>query len=262
VTILASDGRQVSIPISALSFDTTQPTQVIVTPSLGAHQADAQKWLNYLATIGALVPGTAPPPALAMSFTATNPGSAGNRITVTIAYPDPTQPLFNVTATETDTYTGLTPATLKAVLGTETIAGMTPGLVRALDAETPTLIPDPVTATLATTGPTVPAAVVLQSGGSNAFTLQAREVGSDGTLITVVVSAGAVAGSFNLAVGWTKTVQNVALATAASQLAALSYLVTVSAPTSGTFALPIAATLLLAGGVDSQDAQASVLASA
>jgi len=74
-----------------------------------------------------------------MVFKAADAGAAGNNISITIANvaaeSDPSETLFDVTVTETETYIGLTPSTIEGILGSDTVTpGTKPGLVKIVHA--------------------------------------------------------------------------------------------------------------------------------
>src|SRR5438270_9522953 len=144
IDFMASNGEQVSVPLSALEIKSGQV-------SLESDWADKagltgddlrilEKLLAELQRQGYL--RSAPPPAQkpAMIVTAANPGPEGNNITIKVsdvkqdtnAPLDPLQTTFSVTATETDVYPGLTLANVATVLGTEQDPNKGTGLVHVV----------------------------------------------------------------------------------------------------------------------------------
>lgn len=264
VVIYTAAQQQVEVPLSALAFS---GSSVAVLAPYDAYSAILAPWLSYLVSIKRLRPGVAPPVLPALLLTAADLGSEGNNIQVGITYPDPAAPTtFNVTASETETYSGLTPATLKSVLGTATTLGQRPGLVRVVDGSF-TMPGDLPAKKLGSSGggtdgnSTTKATLPVPGASGTAFTLEAKKIGADGNLIQATVT---ITGStFTLTVTWTKTVSGITaadLTTLDTKLAPLAYAVTVTKPPSG-FAQPQAGTVTLSGGVDPATASQSVVAS-
>src|SRR5260370_16336642 len=127
-----SNGRQVSIPLTAFSFDAIGNLVVNANWKAIASAPPASALLAYMRAQGLIAPAPAPSPKPAAIIKAVGPGAAGNNIAILIeniaANPDPTKTTFDIVVTETEDYTGLTAATIKSVLGTATTAGSQPGL--------------------------------------------------------------------------------------------------------------------------------------
>lgn len=266
-----ANGKQISIPLSALKFTNGQlsvDSSKWPTPSGSATLPGfVTSMLTNLAQQGVIVPAPVPSPKPAMAVTAKDPGSAGNNIVLTFAVTtpnlDPTQVKFSMTVTETNTYTGLslTPAAktyVETVLGSDTVTSPSPGLAHVIHASlgatgTPAL---PSPATFKVNNPPSPKARLdVKSTDATPkllFTLEAKKAGKDGEL-TSVLSVGANAGDatlFDLSIQWTKQVNNLTLANVAANTGALSYEVAVAAPSSGIFSIPQANSVQLSGGAD------------
>lgn len=137
-------GRAFSIPLSLLDFDANGAIRAERWPLYLAHQALLDVWLPYLQAQGVISEGEAAAPVEAMIITAKQAGAAGNTILLTIdnVRPNPadnTIIIFDATVTETSSYTGLTPATIKTVLGSVAGGGERPGLVFVSSAGDPQL---------------------------------------------------------------------------------------------------------------------------
>ena len=189
---------------------------------------------------------------------------SGNNITVSIAvHPgaDVTHSTFDVTVTETDSYTGLTMSTVESVLGSDTAKGKAPGLVRVQRTNLTNVLPPSTTLQFAGGTATLPAnGKAVTPGTETGLTFLAKKNGADGARTTVRISPNPTKGSFDLQATWTKTVTGVTVATAKEALAALNYAVTVAPPTGGAFALPAAtpnAPVHLAGGADAPSPKAA-----
>ena len=240
-------GKMTVVPLSALAFDSKGvfvPAPPYNTPTR------LKEWLTYLVTSGQIVPDTgAPPRHIAMILRATTPGSSGNHITVQTdglkSDPDPTKVAFDVTVAEEDKYTGLTPATIKQVLGTTTTPGTQPGLVRLRD--TPTL-PKAASAKAlqggdATTRAFLP--IEADAGGVPAFILEAKAPGAKGNTITVAISnvdttTDSLHPTFDLTASWKPAkVSGLTLQTLGATMAKeFAYIITALVPNGGAFSVP------------------------
>jgi hypothetical protein len=257
-------GHQISIPLSAFSFDSSNA--IVVDPAWTAvtGASPASELLAYAVKRKLIAPQPTATATPAMVVKAADSGKAGNNITVQIsgvaANPDPTLTTFTITVTETDTYTGLTAATIQSVLGTCNSAatpvttGSSPGLVQVLSGSVDTTgSPSPATAVLSGD----PAKVDIDGSGSPArvFTLVAKKAGAAGSSIRVnvspVVLSPPVAGpeTFNLTATLQQSVSGVTIGTLATAVASnLGYEITVSTPGSGAFSVPAASSVTLSGG--------------
>ncbi len=283
VVFFDDEGRQISIPLSAITIDggTVKVDQVEPAEPL-------ETWLKFLVTQGRLTPDTAPAAPVALVATAAVSGANGNTISVNIAKNNANPTLIDVTVTETDMYEGLTiadklsPSYLPTVIGvggtpavgggagTPGTSGARPGLVRV----TPTAIDPPLGAT-----PADPIAAKKETNAPNwtfasgpgaapsSFSLEPRilDPASATTSWTVEVKdilpvAGAARSTFTLAVTWRKTVtlaptdDSAALLT---KLASLGLAVTIKAPDGAPAKLPALGTFTLRGGADVAAAKAA-----
>ncbi len=284
VSYTDSSGRQWVIPLSALRFDdgSIDATRWTDLATLATDdQSAVTGWLNYLAEISSLKPGSLPKEP-AMIIKAADPGAAGNTIQVTFSNitPDPSAPddrdltTFTVTITETNTYERLSidseaPNYFATVLGmgTDDNPGTRPGLVHVQDSSIPT------------TGAVLPAAnsTILHlaiDGASKAFKavnaldptlarafiLEAKKSGNAGTLTTFTISTvNEENGTFNLEAVWTCEIESITprgLPDALNEDNNASYEILVEAPDTG-FDVPVAGTILLRGGEDRQAAKVS-----
>jgi len=272
-----SNGHQISIPLSALFFDASGTLQIDSVWGTASGLQAGQGLLAYAQTEKLITPAPAAAPFPAMVIKAADPGTGGNNISVTISNvtpaADPTQTTFTIAVTETDTYDGLTAATIQATLGSSTVSGSTlvfgtagssPGLVQVeAGVGDATGTPDAVAKNLVGN----PAELAVDGEGSPAlvFTLLAKKSGADGALTNVVIAPDVSSppttgpGTFSLVASWTKTVNNVSLATLATSIQnQLGYLITVSLPASGAYSVPAVATSTLSGGTSGTPASANL----
>jgi hypothetical protein len=211
IVYLSDAGQEVFLPLSDIVFDATgtakSKTMTTTPPAL-------TRWLAFLVAQGRLSPAPVPAAGDAITFTASVPGAAGNNIVVNVVPAG--AGLVDVTVTETDTYRGLTLATIGRVLGFGTTPGSKPGML-LLTADVANNAPDPAAGTVAqVTPPTDPPTwkVVGPTAAATtaSFTLKARGAGSDRGTTTVTISAVQLATTgttFTLEVVWTRTVTGV-----------------------------------------------------
>ncbi len=110
-----TNGEQMVVPLSALEFSGGQPqlktTWATAVPLLAGSETVINKLAQALAAAGALTPPPTPPPAPALAFTAAHTGPETNGITVgattTPGTGGPLTTQITITATETDTWSGL-----------------------------------------------------------------------------------------------------------------------------------------------------------
>jgi hypothetical protein len=134
IVMMDSDGAEIVVPLSALYVD-GGVVKADHWPGFKhvVDQNGVTAWLQKLLADGTV--GAAPPaqPQPAMVVRAAAPGSAGNGISVSVAVvtadPDPTKVTFDLSVALTQTYTGLTPATIESVLGSDLKPLPQPGLV-------------------------------------------------------------------------------------------------------------------------------------
>jgi hypothetical protein len=262
----AVTGQNILVPLPSVQFSNAAGTAVTLLPpfATATYAAALNAWILYLVSAGRLSAGTGPATQLAFIATAVDKGSAGDNIKVAITYSSPTT--FDITASESETYKGLTIANIKSILGTEIALGSKPGLVHVLDATI--TMPKTLPATALTGGGATAAAKFLvpdTAGTGTAFTLEARRVGDGGNSVKAAISdVDTVAGTFTLDVSWSNSVTGIVaadLATLNTKLAPLGFLITVSAPPGASFAMPQAASQVLGGGVDPAAAAQSFVAS-
>jgi hypothetical protein len=240
-----ANGRQVSIPLTALSF-ASGVLQVDPTTWHGVTDGIAD-FVNALATQGILKPASLPQSRPAMVITATDPLGEGNLIKVDIAVNpaanrDPTQTEISLTVTETDSYPGLTLATIEAKVGNDTAPGSQPGLAHILHASlAPALLPvnQKLPFPVAAAGASAKVDIV-DATPATVFTLEAKKPGPDSQFTTAeILNAGAK--TFDLKLTWTHPVVKTKLPTLSADLAALGYEIIVKPPAdSGVFSVPAA----------------------
>src|SRR4051812_31174305 len=108
----ASSGKQFSIPLADLYFDTNDQIQSDhwLPRSALSEPEQLDHWLRNLVKAGLLAQDNAAPAKRAMLIQAAREGSSGNNIQVEISNvvinpSDPTASAFEARVTETDTYT-------------------------------------------------------------------------------------------------------------------------------------------------------------
>lgn len=254
VTFTDDKGSQMAIPLPDLYFDATNIKADKWPPykdsASQAFKDSVDAWLQYLVRNGELVKDTQAVTGDAMLITAKSPGATGNSIKIVISNIRddanvPPNKIFDVTVTETDSYSGLTPATIKDVIGTAAGTGTKPGLVFVSSAAAPAL---PVAGDSPLAG--APAKVKLkQADASTAFEVQAKDADADGanTVVTIKNIAGQ---SFDMVVVWNKTKTGIK---ASEMQTNFGYELAVAAPPSGTTILtPAPGAIVLSGGADAQ----------
>jgi len=264
----SADGQQYFIPLSQLSYSAgTVDLSTWFTASAvsNAVQKAATDWVGQLVTEGQVKPGTvpsAPAPTAAMLLRSRFPGSVGNGIQVQFTPTAAGSATFDVAVSATQRYTGLTPATVEAVLGTSPGAGTSPGLVYVAPAGPAPQLPRNTTQAATASGGNweVVLPVYDQTSTATALTLYTASSGN-GASHTTVASANAdqAAGKFDLTVTW----QYAATGLTAAAFQAdpnFSYLLDVEPPTvGGTVGTPGPGTVVLAGGADPTPSTAVVL---
>jgi len=276
-------GKQVSVPLSALFFDAQDTLKVDPAkwPPYATYQAQLDPWLKHLAASRLIVPDKSPPPRPALFLQSAVPGSMSNggevRIDVTLD-PNPANSKFKAEVKLKQVYAGLSmdpasPSFIKTVLGTGGAApqpqGIRKGLVQVDDApfnaaKMPAAVAAPTA--LAGGGASVKASKVIKDAAAptpaDLFTLRAWKNGADGDLTQFTLThVDPAAKTFTLTVLWTKTVQNVTLATLAAEMGKLAHAVETTLPATGVFAFPAPSTVVLSGGVDgTTPARASAVA--
>ncbi len=264
------NGSQVSIPLTALKFtagvlDIDTGIWPDTYPAPLPDQIKAL--LSGMANGQMLVPPVVPAAKPAMTITAADPGTQGNNIRIDIVAHlssnlDPTTAMFDLTATESETYPGLTMDTIESVVGTDAQAGSQPGIAHVLSGSVdktkvpadqgPVAFPD-------TPGAKSTVEILDDAGPPNlVFKLEARRSGSGGSFGTATVSdVDTTAKTFTLRLQWSHAVTNAKLATLGTDLAPLTYLIAVSAPPSGSVSVPASTSnAALSGGTVTKGASA------
>lgn len=257
VSFTDATGSQMSIPLSDIYFDSSGAIKADRWPpyptgsSTFKNQVDA--WLQYLVKKGDLVKDTAAPVPAAMLVEAKQAGATGNsvRLVVSNVREVTGNEVFDVTVMETNTYTGLTPATIKNVIGTSAGGGTQPGLVFVSSAGAPAM-PAAVTDQALADSPT--ATAILKAAATTAFELTPKAAGTDGHLTKVTIKdVDATAGTFTLVAVWTKTATGIQ---PSAMLTDFDYELTISVPTGATaLAVPAPGAVVLSGGEDAQGPQ-------
>jgi hypothetical protein len=269
IEFTSAAGSQLSIPISGMQFSGTVPSVSAnwtpFTKYAPADQNVLKALMAYLAERQIIFPAAAASPKPAMTVTAADAGSAGNNVTVAtkISAPslDPTQVKFDVTVTETETYTSLTAATIQQVLGSDKAPGTSPGAVHVVDGTVKANdVPDPNVADYPLTGGGASAASTadVKNSGQVVFTLQAKKNGGDGDQTKATISHVDTGNkTFDLKVVFTKTKAGATLGTLQNDMAELGYEIAVSPPASGIFSVPTNGTITLSGGADGSSPKAA-----
>jgi hypothetical protein len=277
-------------PVSFLDGNEEQQELPLSAIYIGPSGADARSWPLYTAnqpvvdallalmiSAGYLAPGTN---TFSITATAAQAGPMGNFISVSFSNPQaPSVGTMDVTVTATETYSGLTPATILTTLGTT--GATASGLVY--------VEPGSGAMPIATTEPSLPGSglAVQDVNGGTAFTLVATNTtdAADAALISVVVTPirppatsppstsppitsppSTSTPTFNLTVSWTKsTTSPVSLASLLSSNP-FTYVITLpstlaagSLPPAG---LPRAGSVTLSGGAAATASQTAVAATA
>ncbi|MBM4318925.1 MAG: hypothetical protein FJ125_02960 [Deltaproteobacteria bacterium] len=257
VVFFTESGQQVTVPLTALSFVDGQ----LEIDAAYQGVAGLKPWLDYLQQAGRLQQAAAPPASLAMVVAAARPGTDGNDVQLTIAFPDPSDAEhFDVTVTELEILEQLSPEQLEEVLGTADEPGSRPGLVRVVAAAGYQLPKAMAETPLAGGSGTNPSSLEIKAADdSTAFVLQARAAGADGDLTQVeITDVDDVEGTFKLTATWTKKVEGLTAAGAAA--ADLGYAVQIAAPAGQQIATPEPGTYALTGGAEATTANRSIVA--
>ena len=260
-----SKGNQRFIPLSVLEFSDSE--------------IDASKWSLYKANktiVEALLrelvdndflrPGPSAPPKPAMILKAAFPGAAGNNIQVAFSNlkvdtTTPANTTFDARITAKDTYLGLSydsasPAFIKKVLGTETLTGTSPCLIRVRDAETPSQ-PQKKSYPLSGGNATKKSSKGIDGDPTGtAFTVEAWKNGDEGNSITATISdVDDATKTFKLVVELKQTpITGIKLSQLPIKLAGSGIVLEVKKPVGGDYALPALGTVGLSGGSDAKAA--------
>jgi hypothetical protein len=256
ISFTDGEGRAFAIPLSLLSFNDQGQLLYDEWPH-DEHSGLLDLWLPYWQKQGMIREGAEPPRGQAMIITAQDAGAAGNTILLDIqnVRPDPADAaitIFDATVTETNSYPGLTPESLKEVIGEEAGGGTKPGLVFVSSTGDPVL-PKAGDYPLADGGADASSVdIPTPDDSAIAFSLDARKAGAEGDNITVTISdVDEVASTFTLVAVWNKE----ATGLEADELeATFAFEIAVDPPASGELAAPAAGEYLLRNGSDIQSA--------
>jgi hypothetical protein len=268
----SAGGQQYFIPLNELSYSAGTVDLSAWFTAEGAllpaaAQTAATNWVAQLVTSGQVKPGTVPsppPPPVVMLLKSRFPGSVGNKIQVQFTPTAGGGATFDAAVSATQTYIGLTPATVQAILGTSPGGGTSTGLVYVAPGGAAPALPRNTTQAAAASGGKwqVVLPVFDQASNATALTLYTVGTGNGASKTTVTVAnADQAADKFELTVTWQYSAAG--LAPAAFQADPnFSYLLDVQPPTvAGTLGTPGAGTVVLAAGADPAPATASVLGS-
>jgi hypothetical protein len=265
-----SNGNQRFIPLSVLEFSNGQ-INASKWSLYAVNQTVVDSLLKELVDNDFLRPGSSPPLKPAIVLKAAVPGAAGNNIRVAFSElkvdtTTPANTTFKAKITAKDTYPGLSydsasAAFIKKILGTATVAGEKPCLIRVKDADPPS---QPKEGSYSLTGGN---ATTKSSKGidgdstETAFTTEAWKAGSEGDSITVTISqVNATQKTFTLGVELKQpTIADIKLSDLPTKLAGSGIVLTLTKPDGGDFAVPALGTVGLSGG---SDAKAAASASA
>jgi hypothetical protein len=257
LSVLDSNGAQHVVPLTLISFGPGNvPTCGSGVPS--AIQTILNPLLPSLVSQGFI--WSAPPPAAAPVFTITavEGGTIGDAINITFSNPvgatSTTPAAVDVSVSVNQVYSGLTLATVGAVIGTSANGGSTPGL--AFLATTGKLTELPIASVTPFTLQDANYIAAIPSGvaaAPTAFTLQALNAQADALNLSVVVSA-VTASTFTMTVKWQKTVPAVPLKDLTTLNNQFGFVLKFAPPPIGAppagYAPPAAGTITLQGGVD------------
>lgn len=251
---------QYLIPVPAFGFNATGTIEFVPN---APYPSQALPWLEQLRQWGYIRPSTKPARTLAMVIDAADPGVLGNHITITFTNSGST---FDMKVESTATYSN-TLSALKGLLGTETLPGTQPGLVRFRDEDVALSLPLPeaITDAVLDVGGTDSAPVptpattgdkIKKAGDSSqtAFQLVARKPGTGGRHIKVTISEAQSV--VTLSVTWIHEKTGLDANALGTINTEFGYMISVSAPPGQTFAAPDAGTVLLAEGTDAAKASA------
>lgn len=246
----ADQGKQLSIPLTELYFDSNGVLKGDRWPLYVAHKDAVDKLLAYVQQAGAVQPGSAPAPAAALKVTARYAGAAGNNIKLIVTKSGTSDPAdatkFDAELVEQDSYPRLTKDTIEKVVGSAQGAALifiTPASAAA----------KPKAAAYPMLGGAQPFKVsVLDANGNQAFEVNARNANDDEAKYTTITISGVsndpADPKFDLTVGWDKS--GVGLHPADLQ-PTFAYEITVGNPPDGNaLGVPGNGTVLLSGGSD------------
>ena len=256
VTLVSPLGKQYTIPLSSLTFEAGAAKGAAWLSSTGPlklTEALLKPVLDSLVGGGQLQPGAAPVPREAAMLTARDPGSMGNAIKIDVmtVTADPDTPGDTTLKAKVDvvqTYAGLTLATVEGVLGKSGgPEGSRPGLALVNTVDTTPGATAPTDQTVTATAST--GAIALTNGTSDVLKLVTRHTGAGTNLAKATVVNVSPAGTFDLTLSWSKTVNSVAVKDLAHGANGFGYVLDLGEPATG-FAAPAVGLTTLAGGED------------
>lgn len=242
VSIVTSDGKQHGIPLSLLAI---KDGAVDASRLDAALAAAAGPTLKALLASGAIRPGTASAPVMAMEVVAKLAGDFGNSIELTFAdvQPDegtPADTTCDLTVRLTDRREDLTAAIIDEQLGVGS-PGTKPSLITLKSATAG--IPGAMAPTKLSGNPRE-LAVPLESGGGTAFTAKAAAGALLADVTVAIEDVDTAANTFTLVIALDHTASDIALSGLSTRLGPIA---TVSAGAGG-FAPPAEGTIVLKGG--------------
>ncbi|HSZ60734.1 MAG TPA: hypothetical protein VK828_02995 [Terriglobales bacterium] len=262
-----SQGKQVSIPLTALTLSNNQIQSSNAQWNTYLGSAPALNLWKYMLAEGLLSPMPSPSPFPAMVIRAASEGAAGNNIAVNITVPtppsspaieDPTNLPFTIQVTETDTYTNQTAATIANTLETANALVQVVGPVQTGG------IPESFSGTFMGS-PDQISIVDTASPGGTLFVLVPRTPGPNPLHINVTIDFPSPPNSnpeaFTLTASWTSPTLSATLDTLASVISELAPEIIISKPGSGAYSLPQAGTTTLSGGTATSNASANIYTS-
>lgn len=268
----SSTGKQISIPLTAFNFGAAGiEINPAWKPLLTSQPGSAL--LNYAVKEGIIAPAAVPSPFPAMIIKAVDPGSGGNNINVTVAVSsvvtspptnDPTLVPFSLTVSETDTYHGLTTATVESVLGSSAVTGSSPGLVQVVHGSVVDIkgVPRAQSGSLSFGSPAEFDVQGVSGSPATVFVLMAKKSGDSGpTKITItpdiITSPPGSNPTFSMVVTWSQMQSGITLPTLHTMVqSAFGYEITVSKPSSGAYSVPANGVTTLSGGGPGSNASA------
>jgi hypothetical protein len=254
VSFLDANSNQQEIPLSAISFGPNGP-DASSWSNYPANSALIQQLLQQLVKQGLLTPNLQVAPSAALSITATEAGTAGNVIQVTISNVSTTANTMSGAVSATEVYPGLTTATIGAALGTS--AATANGLVYLQSNNNQ----PPGNFTQSTSsGPGFTYAIPEAADSTKtAFTVAAVDSADAADAANISVSVApdpSPATTFTLTASWAKSVPNVTLATLTTAATnPFGLLVTFTVPPGGS--LPAPGTVTLQGGATASSTPAA-----
>jgi hypothetical protein len=254
VSFLDANSNQQEIPLSAISFGPNGP-DASSWSNYPANSALIQQLLQQLVQQGLLTPDLKVAPSAALSITATEAGTTGNVIQVTISNVSTTANTMTVAVSATEVYPGLTTATIGDVLGTS--AATANGLVYLQSNNNQ---PPANFSQSTSSGPGFTYAVPEAADSTKtAFTVAAVDSADAADAANISVSVApdpSPATTFTLTASWAKSVANVTLATLTTAATnPFGLLVTFTVPPGGS--LPAPGTVTLQGGATASSTPAA-----